>query len=58
MHPEIARTLVEQRRADLTRTMAESRRGPRRHGPRLSVSWSRTKLPRSRSVVIIISTSR
>lgn len=58
MHPEMTRTLINQRQADLARTMAASRRGPRRHGPRLSVSWSRTKLPRTRSVVIIISATR
>jgi hypothetical protein len=58
MHPEIARYLVDQRRADMAREMAASRRGPRRHIPRLSVSWSRTRLTPGRSVVIIISATR
>jgi hypothetical protein len=58
MHPDIARTLVEQRRADMTRAVAASRRGPRRHVPRLSVSWSGTSVSRGRSVVIIISATR
>ena len=50
MHPEIAKTLVEQRRDELTHT-AESGRtrqtGPgwlSRHLPRWHVSWSRTVL--------------
>ena len=58
MHPEITRILVKQRHADLARTVAASRRGPRRHVPRLSVSWSGTTLSRGRSVVIIISATR
>jgi hypothetical protein len=52
MHPEIAKTLVAQRRDELART-AESSQGPRnspgpsrfsRHFPRWHVSWSRTVL--------------
>jgi hypothetical protein len=58
MHPEIARSLVQQRRMDMTRTVAASRRGPRRHVPRLSVSWSGTAVSRGRSVVIVISATR
>ena len=52
MHPEIAKTLVEQRHEELTRTTAETRRnrnaGPSwlsRHLPRWHVSWTRTVLP-------------
>ena len=52
MNPEIAKTLVEQRREELTRTTAETRRngnaGPSwlsRHVPRWHVSWTRTVLP-------------
>ena len=51
MHPEIAKTLVEQRREELTRNTAESRQnrqvGPSwlsRHLPRWHVSWTRTVL--------------
>jgi hypothetical protein len=51
MHPEIAKTLVDQRREELTRTTAEVRRsrdvGPSwlsRHLPRWHVSWTRTVL--------------
>ena len=51
MNPEIAKTLVEQRREELTRTTAETR-GNRnvglswlsRHLPRWHVSWTRTVL--------------
>jgi hypothetical protein len=50
MHPEIAKTLVEQRREELTHT-AESGRTRQagtswlsRHLPRWHVSWSRTVL--------------
>jgi hypothetical protein len=52
MHPEIAKTLTEQRRGELTEYAAGSRRrslaGPSwlsRHRPRWHVSWSRTVLP-------------
>ena len=52
MNPEIAKTLVEQRREELTRTTADARRnrngGPSwlsRHLPRWHVSWTRTVLP-------------
>ena len=53
MHPGIAKTLVEQRREELVRHTAQSRRdlkgsqGPSwlsRHLPRWQVSWSRTVL--------------
>lgn len=51
MHPEIAKTLVEQRRDELTRHTAESRQAGRarqswlgRHLPRWHVSWTRTIL--------------
>ncbi len=53
MHPEIARTLAEQRRAEITRSTAAAGRGRRpagrpgwlsRHVPRWHVSWSRTIL--------------
>jgi hypothetical protein len=52
MHPEIAKTLVEQRREELTQHTAESRRGRNsagpswlsRHLPRWHVSWTRTVL--------------
>jgi hypothetical protein len=53
MHPGIAQALVEQRREELVRHTAESRRdrkgsqGPSwlsRHLPRWQVSWSRTVL--------------
>jgi hypothetical protein len=67
MHPEIARTLVAQRRDELARHAAESRRVPRRRFPRWHVSWSRTILSpagqpgaggRESSWVIIISANR
>ena len=51
MHPEIAKTLTEQRRGELTEYAAGSRRsapaGPgwlSRHRPRWHISWSRTVL--------------
>ena len=51
MHPEIAKSLVEQRREELTQTTAETRpnrnAGPSwlsRHLPRWHVSWTRTVL--------------
>ena len=51
MHPEIAKTLVDQRHEDLMRTTAETRRnhnaGPSwlgRHLPRWHVSWTRAVL--------------
>lgn len=51
MQPEIAKTLVEQRREELTRSSAETSRsrdaGPSwlsRHLPRWHVSWTRTVL--------------
>jgi hypothetical protein len=51
MHPEIAKTLVEQRREELTRHTAESRQTRQdgsswlsRHLPRWHVSWTRTVL--------------
>ena len=51
MHPEIAKTLVAQRREQLTRHTAESRQSHdagsgwlSRHLPRWHVSWTRTVL--------------
>jgi hypothetical protein len=51
MNPEIAKTLVEQRREELTRTTAETRRNRNvglswlsRRLPRWHVSWTRTVL--------------
>jgi hypothetical protein len=53
MHPEIAKTLVEQRRSELTQQTAASRRDPGasagsswldRHMPHWHVSWTRTVL--------------
>jgi hypothetical protein len=50
MNPVLAKTLVDQRREELTRTTAQTRRsrgsGPwlSRHMPRWHVSWSRTVL--------------
>ena len=51
MNPEIAKTLVEQRREELTRSTGDARRnrsgGPSwlsRHLPRWHVSWTRTVL--------------
>lgn len=51
MHPEIAKTLTEQRRGELTEYAAGSRRSSparpswlSRHLPRWHVSWSRTVL--------------
>ena len=51
MHPEIAKTLVEQRREQLTRHTAESKQIHEagsgwlgRHLPRWHVSWTRTVL--------------
>ena len=51
MHPEIAKTLVEERREELTRNTAESRQARQagsswlsRHLPHWHVSWTRTVL--------------
>jgi hypothetical protein len=44
MHPEIARTLVAQRRDELTRNLASNPRTNRRRLPRWHVSWTRTVL--------------
>jgi hypothetical protein len=44
MHPEIAKTLVAQRHEELSRSAADSLRGPSRRFPRWRVSWSRTIL--------------
>jgi hypothetical protein len=51
MHPEIAKTLVRQRREELTQQTSESRQTHEagsgwlsRHLPRWHVSWSRTVL--------------
>ena len=48
MHPEIARTLVTQRREELARSAALSLPGPNRPArlfPRWRISWSRMTLP-------------
>jgi hypothetical protein len=51
MHPEIAKTLIDQRREELTRHTAKSRQTRQtgstwlgRHLPRWHVSWTRTVL--------------
>jgi hypothetical protein len=58
MHPETIRALCEERRAEVTRAVAASRRGPRRHLPCLSVSWTRAGIARGGSVIIVISATR
>ena len=74
MHPEIARTLVAQRRHELVRHSAPGRRVRRRWLPRWHVSWTRLAPPtapgvtgahrpdhagrRGSSLVIIISAHR
>lgn len=59
MHPEIAKSLVEQHRDELVRHPASAPKTGRRF-PRWRVSWTRTVLApaRGRSVVIIISAHR
>jgi hypothetical protein len=44
MHPEIAKTLVAQRRDELVQHTAPSRRTGRRRFPRWHISWTRTVL--------------
>jgi hypothetical protein len=44
MHPEIARTLVAQRRDELMRQTTSGRRPGRRRFPRWQISWTRTVL--------------
>jgi hypothetical protein len=67
MHPEIAKTLVDQRRHEIIQHTAGSRRDLAgsggsgwlsRHLPRWHVSWSRTVLSSGSSLVIIISAHR
>jgi hypothetical protein len=62
MNPHDALVLAEQRRQELMRNTAESRRGPVRRLPRLRLSWSRTTLAAGgrggSSVMIIISAYR
>jgi len=70
MHPEMSRTLIDQRHQAIVRQAAESRRGPVRHFPRWQLSWSKVSLPaagavakprvggRGTSLVIIISAHR
>lgn len=62
MHPYIAMTLDDQRRQEIARHAAESRRGPVRRFPRWHLSWSRTTLAsagrRGSSLMIIISAHR
>jgi hypothetical protein len=58
MHLQAIRAMCDDRRRELTRAMAASRRGPRRHLPRLSVSWTRAGAARGGSVMIAISAIR
>jgi hypothetical protein len=67
MHPDLARTLIAQRRAEISLQMAPGRRGGRRPRllPRWRVSWSGTTLTRDgggsgreRSWLIVISARR
>jgi hypothetical protein len=67
MHPESARALIAQRRAEIALQMAQGRRGGRRLRflPRWHVSWSGTTLTRDgggsgreRSWLIVISARR
>jgi hypothetical protein len=65
MHPEIARAMVAERHEEITRQMAESRRGGRHLLPRWRVTWSGTTfLPagcadgHGRSWVIVVSARR
>lgn len=44
MHPEIAKTLVAQRRDELVQQTAAGRRTGRRRFPRWHISWTRTVL--------------
>ena len=44
MHPEIAKTLVAQRRDELVQQTASSRPTGRRRFPRWHISWTRTVL--------------
>ena len=44
MHPEIAKTLVAQRRDELVQQTASSRATGRRRFPRWHISWTRTVL--------------
>jgi hypothetical protein len=53
MHPEMSRTLIEQRHQDIARQAAESRRGPVRRFPRWHLSLSKMTVP-----VIIITAHR
>jgi hypothetical protein len=65
MHPDLARVLIEQRRAEMALQMARSRRASRLHFPRWRVNWSGTTLTRDeggsmreRSWVIVVSARR
>jgi hypothetical protein len=62
MNPEHMLTLADQRRQEIARQVAESRRGPVRGLRRWRLSWSRTTLAssgrRGLSLVIIISAHR
>jgi hypothetical protein len=49
MHPEMSRTLIDQRHLQM-RQAAESRRGPVRRFPRWHLSWSKMSLPAAGSV--------
>jgi hypothetical protein len=62
MHPSMTEALAEQRRHEVRRLAAESRRGPVRVFPHWHLSWSKTTLAssgrRGASLVIIISAHR
>jgi hypothetical protein len=62
MNPQFALALAGQRHQEIAQQVAESRRGPVRHFPRLRLTWTRMRLsPAGRgssSLVIIISAHR
>jgi hypothetical protein len=63
LHPEIVKTLADQRQSELRATATQCRRGPaHRILPRWRVSWSRAKLTaateRGSALIIVISSSR
>jgi hypothetical protein len=65
MHPDLARVLIAQRRAEMALQMTQTRRAFRRRFPRWRVSWSGTTLTRDeggsmreRSWMIVVSARR
>jgi hypothetical protein len=62
MHPSMTEALAEQRRQEVRRLAAESRRGPVRAFPHWQLSWSKMTLAspgrRGSSLVITISAHR